>query len=190
MKRLLLMTFVLMLGATVALGQGGRIGIFGDNAGTSCAVLDPGVALLSVYVVHIGATGATAVQYKATKPACMVGASYLNDTNVFGVTVGNSQTGVAVAYGACKTGNVHCQTLNFFGAGTTTDCCIYTITCDPNAGNPDCALGKATYSDCDFVKLNITIQSGVVESTGACTCPMIVAAKESSWGQIKALYGD
>jgi hypothetical protein len=181
------MTFVLMLGASLALAQETRIGIFKDNAGTICAVVDSAAGLLPVYVVQIGATGATGAQYKATKPACMT-ATYLSDTNPFGVVIGNSQTGTAVAYGSCLAGDIHVQTINFFASGTTPVCCIYPLSCDPAAGNPDCTLG--TMTDCNFVKSTIVLQSGVVNSTAACTCAMIVPAQESSWGQIKALYGE
>jgi len=189
MRRLLLMTFVLMLGATVALAQGGgRIGVFSENTGTNCAITDAAAGLLSVYVVHIGTTGATASQYIAAKPSCMT-ATYLSDTNLFGVTVGNSQTGVSVGYGTCRVGTIHTQTLSFFASGTTPACCIYKVTCDPLGVN-QCNLGKVDIVDCSFVPGVAAGQSGVVNSTGACTCPMIVADEESSWGQIKALYSE
>lgn len=188
MKRLLLMTLVLMLGAGAALAQGGRIGIFSDATGTNCAVTDAAPGLLSVYIVHIGTAGATAVQYMAAKPAAMT-ASYLSDTNPFGVTIGNSQTGVSVGYGTCRNGNIHCQTMSFFGSGTTPACTIYEVKCDP-LGTNKCAGGLIDYVDCDFVELTLHGQSGVVNSTGACTCPMIVADEENSWGQIKALFSE
>jgi len=190
MKRLLLMTFVLVVGATSVMAQYGRVGIFGNATGTNCAITDAAVALLPVYVVHIGATGATAVQYTATKPACTT-ASYLSDTNVFSVTLGNSQTGMAIGYGACLTGDIHVQTINLFGSGTTPACCIYPITCHPDGvSTGSCARVKIDVVDCAFVVQDAPGQSGVINSTGACTCEMIIPVQESSWGQIKALYSE
>lgn len=189
MRRLLLMTFVLALGAGVALAQelpGGRIGMFADNVGTDCSIADAAPGLLAVYVVHIGTAGATASQYIAAKPACMT-ATYLSDTNPFGVTVGNSQTGVSVGYGTCRTGTIHTQTISFFASGTTPSCCIYPITCDP-LGLDQCASGNVDIVDCDFNPAMAKAQSAVVNEAVACPCAEIVAEEETSWGQIKALY--
>jgi len=103
-------------------------------------ITDNAPGLLSVYVVHVATAGATACQSKATKPACMT-ATYLSDTNPFGVVIGDSQRG-AVAYGSCLSGPIHVQTINFFGTEPR-PVCTYTVTCDPNAGYPDCALGNS-----------------------------------------------
>jgi len=190
MRLLLLMTLVLVLGATMVLAQdGGRIGLFSDEAGTNCAITDAAPGLLQVYVVHIMTGGATASQYAAPKPPCFT-ASYLSDTNVFGVTVGNSQTGVSVGYGTCRSAPIHLQTISFFAAGTSSTCCVYSVACDPVSVTGACGAGKLDVVDCGFTYILGAGQSGVVNSTVDCTCAMIVPERDSSWGQIKALYSE
>jgi hypothetical protein len=184
------MTLVLVLGATVVFAQdGGRIGLFADQAGTNCAIVDAAPGLLPVYVVHIMTGGATACQYAAPKPPCFT-ATYLADTNVFGVTVGNSQTGVSIGYGLCKNAPILLQTISFLAAGTSSTCCIYPVACDPLSTTGACALGKLDVVDCSENFVLAAGQSGVVNSTVDCTCTMIVPERDSSWGQIKALYSE
>ena len=190
MRRLLLMTFVLMLGATMALAEelpGGRIGIFGENTGTNCAVTDAVPGLLNVYVVQVGTAGSAACQYKAAKPSCFP-ATYLSDSSPFSVVIGSSQTGVSIGYGSCRVGAVHVQTIAFFATGTTPACCLYTLGCDPLSSTDACALGWVDIVDCTQSPAYAKPQIGVINPNGTCACVDIVAEQESSWGQIKALY--
>jgi hypothetical protein len=55
----------------------------------------------------------------------MVGATWLDDTNPFPVTVGNSQTGVGIGYGTCLSGPIHILSVNYVVSGTTTADCRY-----------------------------------------------------------------
>jgi hypothetical protein len=194
MRRLLLIAFVLVLGATMALAQelpGGRVGIFGSNGGDveDCAITDSAPGLLTVYVLHVGATGGvTACQYIAAKPECMT-ATYLSDTNPFPVTIGNSQIGVSIGYGTCRSNVVVVQQISYFASGTTPACCVYPIKCDPY-GVDACTSGLIDIVDCNFDAALAKGQSGVVNPTGACACVDIVPTEESSWGRVKALYGE
>ena len=61
MKKGLLLTVVLMLGASMAFAQGGTIGIYKDTAGTNCWVDDKVPGLTPYYVVHLNTTAATAL---------------------------------------------------------------------------------------------------------------------------------
>ena len=192
MRRLLLTTFVLMLGASLALAAdlpGGRIGIFSETGGTNCAVTDAAPGLLQVFIVHTLTTGAAACQYVAAKPGCFT-ATYLSDTNPFAVVIGNSQTGVSIGYGSCKIGTVHVQTMSFFAAGTTPACCKYTIACDPLAATGACALGYVDIVDCGQSAAFAKPQVGVINPNSTCLCADIIPAQESSWGQIKSLYNE
>ena len=192
MRRLLLMTFVLMVGATVALAAdlpGGRIGIFSDNGGTNCAVTDNATALLPIYVVHTITTGATACQYKATKPSCLT-ASLVGESSPFGVVDGNSQIGVSVGDGSCRVGTILVQTLSYFASGTTPTCCLYEITCAPLSETQACALGYVDIVNCSEQLAYAKPQIGVINPDATCLCVDIVPAQESSWGKIKALYSE
>ena len=184
MKKVLLTTVILMFSASLVFAQAGRIGIFGDATGavTSCAVVDDAPKLLPLYVVHVDAPSVTASQFMAPQPACMDG-TWLSDTAVFGVTLGNSQTGVAIAYGACLASPVHILTINIFASGTTAPCCVYPVTGDVNLPS-----GLIEIVDCADNLYYGDGQSGVINPDATCACVDIVATQESSWGKIKSLY--
>jgi hypothetical protein len=186
MKKALLLTAFLMLGASIAFAQSGSVGIFADAAGTNCNLPDAVPGLTPYYVVHVYTTGATACQFKATKPACVL-ASYLSDATVFPVTVGNSQTGVSVGYGTCRSGPIHVLTLNFFTQGLTQACCYYKVACDP-LGSDGCASGLIDIVDCSFEPALATAGTGIVKANGTCDCN--VPVEDTTWGNVKALYGE
>ena len=185
MKKVLLLTVVLMLSATMAFAQAGRLGLFADPTGAveSCAITDAAPGLLPIYVVHIGTTAATASQFLAPKPDCMVGGTWLSDTGVFPVTIGDSQNGVAIGYGQCLSGPIHCLTINIFAGGTSTACCVYEIVGDPNT-----ETGLIEVVDCDKNLLNADGQSGVINADATCACVDIVPAQATSWGKIKSIF--
>lgn len=186
MKKVLLLTVILMLSASMAFAQAGRLGIFANPSGAveSCAIADAAPGLLSIYVVHIGTAGATASQFLAPMPACMT-STYLSDTAVFPVTIGSSQDGVAIGYGACLGEPIHCLTINVFASGTTPACCVYEI-----GGDPNTASGLIEVVDCDENLITAIGQSGVINANASCACVDIVPAQASSWGKIKSLFNE
>jgi hypothetical protein len=160
---------LLSLCVGAAFGQAGTIGIFADNAGTNPYISDTQPGLLTVYVVHVATDGAAACEYAAPQPACFP-ATYLSDTNVFPVTIGNSQTGVSIGYGSCRVGTVLVQKIDFFATGTTPPCCPYDVTCDPLSGTDACALGKVDIVDCHQAPAYAEGGSAVINHEG-CDCP-------------------
>jgi hypothetical protein len=186
MKKVLLLTVIVMFSASLVFAQtGGRIGVFADATGAveSCNIVVAAPGLLSLYVVHIGTTGASASQFIAPAPACMVGATYLSDGAPFAVTIGSSQTGVAIGYGACLSEPIHILTINFFAGGTSETCCIYEVMPDPLVSS-----GEIETVDCVEELHFAAGQSGVVNGDVSCECAAIVPAQDSSWGKIKSLY--
>ena len=190
MKKVMIMFLVLVLPSSLALAQvdpnAGWIELYGDVGGTDCNIVDTAAGLLNVYVFHVhpadpAGTSGTAVQFQALMPACMVGASYLSDTGVFPVTVGDSQVGVAVGYGACLSTPTHVLTVNYFGAGTSTACCSLEVTPQPGpdiVGVVDCA---------DNLLQGVGLISTVNGDPIACPCG-VIAVEETTWGHIKSLY--
>ena len=77
-----------LLLATLVFGQAGTIGIFSDVSGTDPTIEDRHPRNIKLYVVHMGTDGATACQFRATKPWCF-DATFLGDTQVFPCTIGN-----------------------------------------------------------------------------------------------------
>ena len=162
-------------------GTGGTIGIYNDQQGTDCNLYDGSVGLTSYNVVHLTNFGVTACAYSAPKPSCFTGI-YLSDSNIFPVTIGNSQTGVSIGYGSCRPGPIFVQMLMFYNSGTTPPCCLYPLLGLPTSGNVevvDCANNLIT-------GYGVT---SVIKATGSCACGS-VKVDESTWGRVKSLYSE
>jgi hypothetical protein len=181
---IVLVISVIMLSAGVAAAEGlGRLGVFGDTGGIDCGITPPASGLFQIHLVHIGSDGATAFQFSSPPPSCL-NATYLNDIPAFSVVLGNTQTGIAIAYGACLTGDFLVCSMQFLSLGTSPECCKYVILKDPREDPP------AYYvADCEFNTLPGNVKAGVINKTAACQCDdPWVPAEESNWGKIKALY--
>ena len=77
MKKVLLLTLVMVVSASVAAAQPGALGTYADPGGLNCNVADVAPGLLSVYVVQTLTGGSTAVEFAAPTPACFF-APYLS----------------------------------------------------------------------------------------------------------------
>jgi hypothetical protein len=184
MNKVLLPIFVLMFCAGTVFAQQGSIGIFSDVVGVDCNLLDVGMGLGAYNVVHTGTTGSMACAFVAAHPACLT-ATYLSDTHPFPVTIGSSQTGVAVGYGSCRVGAIHVLTINYFTMGTTPACCYYPVTCDPRESNR-CAGGLLDTVDCSQHPAVASPGFGMINANQSCLCS--VPTEDTTWGQVKALY--
>jgi hypothetical protein len=166
----------------IAITPGGAIDLYGNNSGTAELVYDSTPGLVVIYVVHtfepLG--GAAACQFSAPKPACFAG-TYLSDTSVFPVTIGNSQSGVSVGYGSCRQYPIHVLTIAFFGLGTTS-CCYYPVLPDPNEPS-----GQVVAVDCGQQLVPVTAGATVVNFVYGCYS---IPVEETSWGKVKSLYVD
>jgi hypothetical protein len=177
---MLIIAATLVFGTSLAFAQAGTIGIYGDPGGTLCELEDATPGLCSYYVVHVLTPGATAAQFSAPAPACFAG-PYLSDTAVFPVTIGSSQTGVAIGYGTCVVGPAHILTINYFCQGLTGNCCEYAILADPNVPS-----GEIEVVDCTSGLLFANGGHAVVNADGTCDCTN--ASEESTWGKVKSLF--
>lgn len=171
-----------MTGAAVAYGQAGVIMISSDPAGTSCNLVDRTPGVSSYYVVHTETSGAVASEFSAAAPACF-SASWLSDTAVFPVTLGDSQRGVSIAYGRCRSAPIHVLTMTFFCQGLTGTCCAYRALPHPNNES-----GEIEVSDCSFNALNAAGGKAVINGTPGCPCGS--GSEASTWGKMKTLYED
>ena len=179
MRKTLLLTLVLVLGATMAFAQNGSIGVFADNTGTSCSL--PGSGTVSYYFVHVNAIGATASQWAAPKPACLTG-TRLADIPVFAVNFGTSEAGITVGYGTCSVGTFHILTA-LYSVTSAENCCYFSVIPDPNLES-----GKIEIPECapDFNMSYGTSGQGIINSGLTCDCN--VPTEDTTWGQVKALY--
>jgi hypothetical protein len=174
---------VTMLVATGVPGAG-TIGLFADPQAASCNLFDQSAGLMTFYVVHVLTSGAAAAQFGAPIPSCMTGASYLGESSPFGAVIGNSQTGVAIGYGACLSGPIHLLTIRLFVQGLSEPCCLYPVI--PALGYGDT---KVWMVDCDENELEAASAYAVVNPIGACQCSS-VKTEDATWGKIKSLYSD
>ncbi|UCG52785.1 MAG: hypothetical protein JSW58_04325 [Candidatus Latescibacterota bacterium] len=188
MRKVLLLALVVVSSASLAFAQtGGGIGLSSDTQGIDCNLWDMVAGLGSYYVVHKTIPGsitcATACQFWAPSPACNMG-TYLSDTAVWPVTIGNSQTGVAIGYGSPQVLPVHVLTINFFNSGLTGACCQYDVFADPAVPS-----GMIEVVDCNNVLHYGVGICAVINPDASCPC-WATPAEESTWGKVKSLYTD
>jgi hypothetical protein len=164
----------------------GVIGLYSDVAGTDCNIEYPGSpGLYSVYVVHSRMDGATACQFAAPIPPCWTNAIYLSDTDIYPVTIGNSQCGKALGYGMCFTVPLMVLSINYFVQGPPTEyCCLYPVLPDPHIPS-----GEIEIADCSG---NVHYAKGgfaIVNPDATCMCGEgTVRVEDATWGRIKAMY--
>ena len=181
----LLSMLLVLAGATICAGD--TLGVYADNGGTSCNIVDYFAGIRPVYVVHTSYGGATASQFVAPRPACWTGAVWIGDSTPYcaGVGCGDSQTGITLVYGACKIGAIHVLTISYFVQGSSQSCCLY-----PLLPHPGSSGGQVEVADCDF---NAGVAIGLVATVNAdatCPCGYPVPVEETTWGRVKSLYGE
>lgn len=162
----------------------GAFGVFMDSGGTDCNIIYQNAGLLPVYVVHVDFLGATAAQFAAPKPDCWTDATFLSDTDVFPIAIGNSQTGKAVGYGACMGPPMTVTTINYFvGGGVNPTCCRYLVVPDPSVPS-----GQIETVDCTNTIQYSWGLLAYINPDGTCFCGT-VPVQETTWGRVKAMYG-
>jgi hypothetical protein len=164
----------------------GSIGVFADPGATNCDIYDTVAGLITTYVVHVFTPGATASQFKLDcttwNPTGFW--THLGETYAYTSVLGNTQIGVAIAYGACIPGPNLLATVNWFGSGLATPCSFCQIVADPTAVPPGIYV-----ADCADPPNVVTATGGdVVINPVPPDCVCDVPAEETSWGQLKALY--
>jgi len=182
MRLLVVFLAIAVLLPSAAFAQVGTVALFADPAGIDCNVWDiPGI--LNIYVVYIWHGGAAGVEFSAPQPACAIGLVWLSDIPVFPVTIGNSQMGVAIGFGACYAAPTHVLTIQYFAQGITPPCCRYEVRPDP--GVPS---GQIEAYNCVPELVYPTPGRAFINPDPSCMCNSPVPVEETSWGQIKALY--
>jgi hypothetical protein len=179
MKKVLLLTLVMVMGASLAVAQPGVFGTYADAGALNCNVVDAVPGLLTVWVVHTLTGGATAGQFSAPVPACMIGGLWLADGTI-GPAVGTTQIGIGIGYGGCLGAPIAAANISIFANGLTTPCCAYPVLPDPNTGLIEMV-------DCTATKLPAAGIANTVNGNSTCNCAT-VPTEESTWGAVKSLY--
>jgi hypothetical protein len=182
LKTILLMVVTLALSTGTALAQHpGFIGIFSDSIGYDCDLWDTAPGPCVYHVVHVNTGGAVGSMFAAPQPECFQ-STYLNDTPVFPVTVGDSQKGISIAYGACLSGTFHILDIRFFCVGLTQQCCMYRV-----VGDPSRYFSDPEVTDCDLNTRMAWGWTSPINPDGYCCC-YCGPTEESTWGRVKSLY--
>jgi len=181
MKTVLLLTLVLMLGASMAFAQAGTIGIYSDPTGTSCNLTaTPG--LVFYYFLHVNTTGARVSAWAAPAPTCFP-ATYLGyfAEDPYWLCIGDPESGISISYGGvCHVGTFVILKAIYNVLEPATDCCLWSV-------GPHPAFGTIDAADCDFNTVHPSGDYGIINSTPACPCGA-VPTEDTTWGQVKALY--
>ncbi len=146
----------------------------------------PGLITINVIVTGVsGGSGAglTACQFAAPIGQCFNGV-WLSDGQVFPVTLGDSQTGVAIGFGQCLQAPVHVLTINLFCYGPGTDCCFVWA-----VPHPDATSGEIELVDCAYTQYFGTGGAAIIQPD-ANDCIQYVPVQETSWGKVKSLYAE
>jgi hypothetical protein len=191
MKKALLIGTVMVFVASWAFAAGpGTVGVYGDNEGVNCNYNEVGVnfATETAWIVAI-APAHSAVEYAAPIPPCLAAAVGVAAAAQGGsVIIGDINTGVSVGYGVCKNGPWAVGKITWtyvpvaFGGPQIGPCCVYPILPHSTTG--------AAMAGCELptpVKFYYTpITTSTINGNETCDCA--VPVRDSTWGQIKALY--
>ena len=182
MTRALLLSMFIILSASSAMGQADVIALYSDPAYTNCTMLDKSPRMVSVYVVHENNSGVTASQFRVVTGGG-AGLSYISETSPHSFKLGDTQSGLSIAYGECKYSTVLIATINYFTTGSSATCSNVRVVADFNA-----PTGKIEVVDCSYFRSEGIGGKLVINPDGSCDCGP--DTRLTSWGKIKEQYGD
>ncbi|NIO00746.1 MAG: hypothetical protein GTO42_01185 [Candidatus Latescibacteria bacterium] len=165
--------FCLIVAGSAISAQCTSVGLFRDPTPATCGMPDDGPGMLSIYVVMMYSPGVTGLQFSAPLPECWEGAPWISDTSHF-ITIGNSQTGIAIALGSCLPSPVHVLTINVMTSGLVNACCPYPVLPDPSLES-----GEIEVIDCGGNVLIGNEYTSFVTSDGSWAPPLVHSPEPS-----------
>jgi hypothetical protein len=190
MKKVLLLGLAIMLCASMAYGQAGVVGIYADQAGTTCFINPhtPGGYSLTVYLVHTLGGNATGVGFDMTSGGGFVGSPAFSTITIPFVAAGApwGATGVGVGYGSCIATPI--MVYSFLFNTTAEPACSYLAVGDAPL---TAVFVGVEVNDCNLPFANSLLApdtkfflNGDQGSCGQCAVPVL----KKSWGKIKSMY--
>jgi len=179
-----LLVFALMVisAATVSAQTTPFIGVYFDNTWQTESTMAPGCpGIGTVDTLYVAITNANAfisgVEFAINYPPEV---TFVSDLWTQPVTIGNTQSGISMGYGTPQNGF---STVQICGVLVTWNCdtCPYTNIPMPVTANPN--TGFLGYTD--FPNYNQFPAVGLLSYICA-----TIATEESTWGKVKALYGE
>ena len=126
---ILMMLVAIAAGPVTAYGQPGTlayIGIYSDEAGSTCQITPSGNNYSIAYVVLTNSIPLKQIRFRAPVPECLGGsATVAFESSQFAVT-GDSQTGIIVDLGGCTTAPVTLLTI-YYVESVPADCCSWQV---------------------------------------------------------------
>jgi hypothetical protein len=156
----------------------------------------PGV-IRTVYVRLTFNGGSTAARFRVALESGVT-MTYLSETHPFPMTVGDTQSGISVCFGGCLWGNQTLATIDYMTYATGPLCGKVLIVPQPEAETVDVRR-------CDGSSIAAYVRDLHVVGPGwACGCPGVhvfagspeafdctsVPVEHTTWGAVKALYGN
>lgn len=185
MRYAICIALVFAVGVPQVSAQGGHIGLYADTWGTSCAFENASYEILEVQIVHMDAPETAAGQFMLQSGGGFTGV-YLGEELSPGVAggMGNSRTGISIAYGDCYASPLHIMTVRYIITKPSPKGSYLKIVPDPNAV-PEPGIWVV---DCSFSEL-LPASGGIliVNEAGAFCCASTPVVARS-WGAIKVLY--
>jgi hypothetical protein len=181
MKRMLLPPLcALLVVSTASFAQiPGSIGVYADSFGTDCNIQDDG-DYITVHMLHVLTSGATASQFMLDVSATSW--VYIGETWNFELVIGQSITGVSIAYQECLSGTIYLGSATFQGSSAP-PCTQISIVADPAV-----AYGKIQAADCDWPPNRMFPTGGRANINADLKCQCSLPVEETTWGRVKSLY--
>ncbi|HET6349520.1 MAG TPA: hypothetical protein VFH88_10610 [Candidatus Krumholzibacteria bacterium] len=164
--------------ASPAHANGGAMFLATEADGGVCDFVVPGPALVYVYLVHQLAPGdgVTASRFRVQPPATWAFLS-INTTLPY---IGSPDSDLSIDYTVCQQSSFTIGYLLYFETGATASCTdMYVL--------PSVVETNLLALDCSYQQIPMLGYGAVINPTGDCCCNCI-AAHETTWGQVKALY--
>lgn len=179
MRRIAIVVSLLLSFIAVTAGaQTARIALYSDPGLLDSRLGLDAPGIVSVYVVVHSSSPLTAVQYWVPVPDCWEGATFLADDNYFPVTIGTSQSGVAIGFGSCLSEPILVQTINVFASQPPAlDVCCWM---EP-LPHPQSPSGEIEFADCNQTKFFGAGTPGIV---GDGTAPPLVTNRQPADGRL------
>jgi len=180
-RHFVIAVFLLLPSSSLAIGS---LGLFSDEAGTSCLLEDHSPGTLDVYVVHTTIPGgAVAVQFAVTVASGFTG-TFLSATPAPGFLYLGDPSDYAVAFGGCFIGTFLVATFQYQGYGTSESCSSLSLSPAPTSPAPGYVVSVA----CDCCVDILSTTPIVINYQQNCPAWCITGTEESTWGKVKALY--
>jgi hypothetical protein len=119
------------------------IGLHSNSNGIGCTITGGAGDVVRIYVFHSYSAGVTSSSFSIPIPSCMDGATHIADVVQFPSYSGDSQNGITIDYGGCRSGSFYVMRVSYMLGSEAESCCHIVPLAHPAA-----ASGKIEAVDC------------------------------------------